>query len=204
MQVVLLERVEKLGQMGDVVTVKDGFARNYLLPQNKALRATKANLVRFERERAQLEARNLELKREAEAVAAKLEGQSFTIIRQAAESGSLYGSVTARDIADTATENGFSIERHQVVLDHPVKELGLHDIRVLLHPEVWATITINVARNEDEAQLQAAGRTVSEVRAEEERASEFEVAELFEDVRGAEEALEESTLLEEEEPKREE
>ena len=198
MQVVLLERIEKLGQMGDVVTVKPGFARNYLLPQQKALRATKANMERFERERAQLEARNLELKKEAEAVGAKLDGQRFTIIRQAAESGSLYGSVTARDIADTTTENGFSVERRQVVLDHPVKELGLHEIRVLLHPEVWATITVNVARNEDEAKLQEAGKTVAEVRAEEERASEFEVAELFEDVRGAEEAIEETTLLEEE------
>jgi len=204
MQVVLLERVEKLGQMGDVVTVKDGFARNFLLPQQKALRATKANLERFERERAQLEARNLDLRKEAEAVAAKLDGRRFTVIRQAAESGSLYGSVTARDISDAATENGYSVERKQVVLDHPVKELGLHDIRVLLHPEVWATVTVNVARNEDEAKLQAAGKDVAETRAEEERASEFEVAELFEDVRGAEEALGESTLLEDEEPKREE
>ncbi len=218
MQVVLLERVEKLGQMGDVVHVKDGFARNWLLPQQKALRATKSNLQRFERERAQLETRNLERKKEAEAVAAKLEGQLFTVIRQAAESGSLYGSVTARDIADTAGETGFSVARSQVVLDQPVKELGLHDIRILLHPEVWATVTINVARNTDEAELQAQGKSVAEVRAEEERAeeaeiaSEFEVAELFEDVRGAEEAEEalgESTLVEDErpadeEPKREE
>ncbi len=198
MQVVLLERVEKLGQMGDVVTVKNGFARNFLLPQQKALRATKANMARFEAERAQIEARNLELKKEAEAVAAKLDGQTFMVIRQAAESGSLYGSVTARDIADAASEAGYTVERRQVVLDQPVKELGLHDIRVLLHPEVWATVTVNVARNEDEAKLQASGRTVSEVRAEEERASEFEVAELFDDIRGAEEALEETTLVEEE------
>lgn len=204
MQVVLLERIEKLGQMGDVVSVKDGFARNFLLPQQKALRATKANMARFERERAQLEARNLELKKEAEAVAARLDGQSFVVIRQAAESGSLYGSVTARDIADAATESGFSVERRQVVLDHPVKELGLHEIRILLHPEVWATVTVNVARNPDEAELQAQGRTVAEVRAEEERASEFEVAELFEDARGAEEAFGESTLVEDEEPRREE
>lgn len=208
MQVVLLERVEKLGQMGDVVNVKDGFARNYLLPQNKALRATKANLVRFENERAQLEVRNLELKREAEAVAAKLDGQLFTIIRQAAESGSLYGSVTARDISDTATGNGFSMERRQVVLDQPVKELGLHDVRIALHPEVFATVTVNVARSAEEAELQAQGKSVAEVRAEEDRAdedraTEFEVAELFDDVRGAEEALGESTLVEDEEPKRE-
>ena len=207
MQVVLLERIEKLGQMGDVVQVKAGFARNYLLPQSKALRATKANLERFERERAQLEARNLERKTEAEAVGAKLDGQSFVVIRQAAESGSLYGSVTARDISEAATENGFSVGRGQVVLDQPVKELGLHEIRILLHPEVWATVTVNVARNADEAALQAQGKTVAEVRAEEERAdeaeraAEFQVAELFEDVRGAEEAEEalgDSTLLDEE------
>ncbi len=205
MQVVLLERVEKLGQMGDVVTVKDGFGRNYLLPQNKALRATKANMERFEHQRDQLEARNLELRREAEAVAARLDGQRFNIIRQAAESGSLYGSVTARDIADTASESGYSVERKQVILDQPVKQLGLHEVRIVLHPEVFATVTVNVARNIDEAEHQAAGRSVAEVRSEEERASEFEVAELFEDVRGAEEALEETTLLEEEEePRREE
>jgi large subunit ribosomal protein L9 len=197
-----LERVEKLGQMGDVVTVKDGFARNFLLPQNKALRATKVNLERFERERVQLEARNLELRKEAEAVAARLDGQSFVIIRQAAESGSLYGSVTARDIAETATGSGFSLARRQVVLDHPVKELGIHEIRIALHPEVFATIKINVARSADEADLQAQGKTISEVRAEEERASEFEVAELFEDIRGAEEALGESTLVEDETAKR--
>jgi large subunit ribosomal protein L9 len=188
--------------MGDVVTVKDGFARNFLLPQNKALRATKVNLERFERERVQLEARNLELRKEAEAVAARLDGQSFVIIRQAAESGSLYGSVTARDIAETATGSGFSLARRQVVLDHPVKELGIHEIRIALHPEVFATIKINVARSADEADLQAQGKTISEVRAEEERASEFEVAELFEDIRGAEEALGESTLVEDETAKR--
>lgn len=202
MQVVLLERIEKLGQMGDIVTVKDGFARNFLLPQNKALRATKANLERFARERAQLEARNLELKKEAEAVAAKLDGQTFVIIRQAAESGSLYGSVTARDIAETATENGFSLARRQVVLDHPVKELGIHQIRIALHPEVFATIAVNVARSAEEAELQAQGKTVAEVRAEEERASEFEIAELFEDIRGAEAALGESMLIEDEASKR--
>lgn len=183
MQVVLLERIEKLGQMGDVVTVKSGYARNFLLPQGKALRSTEANLKRFERERAQLEARNLELKQEAEAVAAKLDGQKLVIIRQAAESGSLYGSVAARDIAEAATEAGFTVDRRQVVLDRPVKELGLHPVRVTLHPEVDATILANVARSQEEAELQESGRTIQELRAEEEAAedAEFDLAELFDE-----------------------
>ena len=151
MEVVLLERVEKLGQMGDVVSVKPGYGRNYLLPQGKALRATKANMAQFEAQRAQLEARNLEQKKEAEAVAAKLDGQQFVLIRSASEMGALYGSVTTRDVADAATENGFSVDRRQVNLDKPVKELGLHDIRVILHPEVSATVTINVARSNEAA-----------------------------------------------------
>lgn len=181
MQVVLLERVEKLGQMGDVVSVKDGYARNYLLPQGKALRSTKANLERFERERAQLEARNLDLKKDAEAVAAKLDGQSFVIIRQASEAGSLYGSVAARDVAEVATEAGFTVERRQIVLDRPVKELGLHPIRIVLHPEVDATITVNVARSREEAEIQATGKSIQQLRAEEEAEAEFDIAELFED-----------------------
>lgn len=181
MEIVLLERVEKLGQMGDVVNVKDGYARNFLLPQRKALRATAANLKRFEDERAQLEARNLEAKSEAEAVAAKLDGQQFVIIRQASEAGSLYGSVTARDAAEAATEGGFSVEKRQVILDKPVKELGLHEMRVVLHPEVSAGITINVARSAEEAELQAAGKTVAEMRADAEAEDEFDVAELFEE-----------------------
>lgn len=182
MQVVLLERVEKLGQMGDVVRVKDGFGRNFLLPQGKALRATKANMARFEKERAQLEARNLELKKEAAAVAAKLDGQSFVIIRQASDGGALYGSVTARDAAEAATAGGFTVARSQIVLDRPVKELGLHPMRVVLHPEVSATITINVARSQDEASLQAQGKTIAELRAEAEAAeqAEFDVQQLFE------------------------
>lgn len=190
MDVVLLERVEKLGQMGDIVAVKDGFARNFLLPKGKALRATKANLQRFENERAQLEVRNLELKKEAEAVAAKLDGETFVAIRQASDSGSLYGSVNSRDIAELATEGGFTIARNQVVLDVPVKELGLHDIRVILHPEVDATITVNVARSQDEADLQAQGKNIAEMRAEEEAAEAFDVAQLFEDDDQAEEAIE--------------
>jgi large subunit ribosomal protein L9 len=161
MQVILLERIGRLGQMGDVVTVKDGFARNFLLPQGKALRATKANRERFEKERAQLEARNLELKSEASAVAEKLEGQSFIIIRQAGDSGQLYGSVSTRDIAEAVTEGGFSLERRQVMLDRPIKTLGLHDIRVSLHGEVEPRITINVARSADEAARQARGEEVT-------------------------------------------
>jgi len=183
MQVVLLERVEKLGQMGDVVSVKEGFGRNFLLPQHKALRATKANLARFESQRAQLEARNLELKKEAEAVAAKLNGQVFVVIRQAADGGALYGSVSARDAAEAATEGGFSLSRNQVVLNTHVKELGLHDMRVILHPEVSATITINVARSAEEAVLQAEGKSIADLRAEAEAAdqADFDVQQLFED-----------------------
>jgi large subunit ribosomal protein L9 len=161
MQVILLERIGRLGQMGDVVTVKDGFARNFLLPQGKALRATKANRERFERERAQLEARNLELKSEAEAIAAKLQGQSFIVVRQAGDSGQLYGSVATRDIASVVTEGGFSIERRQVMLDRPIKMLGLHEVRIGLHAEVEPHVIINVARSPDEAARQARGEQVT-------------------------------------------
>jgi large subunit ribosomal protein L9 len=161
MQVILLERIGRLGQMGDVVNVKDGFARNFLLPQGKALRATKANRERFEKERAQLEARNLELKSEAEAVAAKLKGQSFIVLRQAGDSGQLYGSVATRDIAAVVTEGGFSIERRQVMLDRPIKTLGLHYVRIGLHAEVEPHVTINVARSADEAARQARGEQVT-------------------------------------------
>jgi len=158
MEVVLLERVAKLGQMGDVVSVKQGYARNFLLPQGKALRATKTNLARFETERAQLEARNLETRKEAEALAARLNGQQFVVIRSASDSGALYGSVTPRDIADVATEAGFNIDKGQIRLDHPVKELGLQDVDVVLHPEVEAHIAINVARSQEEAAVQASGK----------------------------------------------
>ena len=164
MEVVLLERVEKLGQMGDVVSVKDGYGRNFLLPKGKALRATKGNLARFEAEKVHLEARNLELKKEAEAVADKMNGQQFIAIRSASDAGALYGSVNSRDISEMATEGGFAINRAQVVLDKPVKELGIHDIRVVLHPEVSAQIEVNVARSQDEAELQAQGKSISELR----------------------------------------
>ena len=161
MQVILLERIGRLGQMGDLVTVKDGFARNFLLPQGKALRATKANRERFERERAQLEAHNLELKSEAGAIAAKLQGQSFIVIRQAGDSGQLYGSVATRDIASVVTEGGFSIERRQVMLDRPIKTLGLHEVRIGLHAEVEPHVIINVARSPDEAARQARGEQMT-------------------------------------------
>ncbi len=192
MEVVLLQRVEKLGQMGDVVQVRDGFGRNFLLPHGKALRATKANLARFEAERAQLEARNLEQKKEAGAVAAKLDGKAFVVIRQASDSGALYGSVSNRDIAEAATEGGFSVERGQVTLDRPIKELGLHKVRVVLHPEVDCSVTVNVARSKDEAELQAQGKTIAELRAEEEAAeqAEFDVQQLFETEEDAPEGME--------------
>jgi len=185
MEVVLLERVAKLGQMGDVVSVKQGYARNFLLPQGKALRATKTNLARFETERAQLEARNLETRKEAEALAARLNGQQFVVIRSASDSGALYGSVTPRDIADVATEAGFNIDKGQIRLDHPVKELGLQDVDVVLHPEVEAQIAINVARSQEEAAVQASGKSIQDLRAEEEAEAEFDIAELFEDVGAA-------------------
>ena len=152
--------------MGDVVNVKDGYARNFLLPQKKALRATKENLARFETNRAQLEARNLELKKEAEAVAAKLDGKSFVAIRQAGDTGQLYGSVTTRDIVETVTAGGFSIDRRQVVLDKPIKTLGIHPTRIALHPEVIVSVSLNVARTEDEAERQARGEDVTVVKEE--------------------------------------
>jgi large subunit ribosomal protein L9 len=172
MQVILLERIGRLGQMGEVVTVKDGFARNYLLPQGKALRATEANRKRFERDRAQLEARDLELKSEAQAVAVKLDGKSFIVIRQAGDTGQLYGSVSTRDIADAVTEGGFTIERRQVMLDRPIKALGVHQIRLQLHAEVEPHISVNVARSPDEAAKQARGEDVTRAATEAEEDAE--------------------------------
>lgn len=172
MQVILLERIGRLGQMGDVVTVKDGFARNFLLPQGKALRATESNRKRFERERAQLEARDLELKSEAQGVSTKLDGQSFIVIRQAGDTGQLYGSVSTRDIATAVTEGGFSIERRQVMLDRPIKTLGLHEVRISLHAEVIPHVTINVARSADEAARQARGEDVTRATTEAEEDAE--------------------------------
>jgi large subunit ribosomal protein L9 len=185
MEVVLLERVAKLGQMGEVVRVKDGYGRNFLLPQGKALRATAANLKRFEGERAQFEARNLDARKEAEAVAARLDGQVFVVIRSAADGGALYGSVTTRDVAEAAGAGGFSLDRRQVVLDQPIKELGVHELTVSLHPEVDATISVNVARSKEEAELQASGRTIQELQAEADAAAAFDIQELFDDIGGA-------------------
>lgn len=170
MQVILLERIEKLGQMGDVVKVKPGYARNYLLPKKKALRATDENLKVFESRRSQLEGDNLERRSEAESVAGKLDGLSIDLIRQAGEGGQLYGSVTARDMAEALVKEGVKVERSQVQLDKVIKVLGLHPVRLRLHPEVTVTITVNVARSEEEATAQASdGHVVS---AEEQRAAE--------------------------------
>ena len=161
MEVILLERVAKLGQMGETVKVRPGYARNYLLARGKALRATKENKEHFEKQRAQLEARNLERRKEAEAVAEKLNGQSFTIIRQAGETGVLYGSVSTRDLAEIMTQGGFTVDRNQIVLNQPIKTLGLHAVPVSLHPEVEVEVTINVARSPEEAERQARGEAVS-------------------------------------------
>ena len=161
MQVILLERIGSLGQMGDIVNVKNGYARNFLLPQGKALRATNANKAEFEKQRVQLEARNLELKKEAETIGEKLEGQQFVVIRQAGDTGQLYGSVSTRDISIAITEGGISIDRRQIELQHPIKALGVHTVQISLHPEVTVAITINVARSEDEAERQARGEDVT-------------------------------------------
>ncbi|MEQ9144518.1 MAG: 50S ribosomal protein L9 [Parvibaculaceae bacterium] len=189
MEVVLLERIEKLGQMGDVVQVKDGYARNFLLPRGKALRANKENLARFEAERAQLEARNLELKKEAEGVHGKLDGFSIIVIRSAGDTGQLYGSVTPRDIASSLSENGFSIDRSQVILAAPVKTLGLYDVAIKLHPEVSSTIVVNVARTEEEAEAQARGE---DIHAEKDEDEELDATEFFEEEAAPEEILAEA------------
>lgn len=194
MQVILLERISKLGQMGDVVTVKQGYARNFLLPQGKALRASDANIASFEGQKSQLEAINLESRAEAQALADKLNGQVFMVIRSASDAGSLYGSVTTRDAAEAATAAGFTVDRKQVALTRPIKELGLHAVAVALHPEVVAQITLNVARSQQEADLQAAGKSVQERDAEAEAEAEFEIAELFDDIGAA--AAEDDELVE--------
>lgn len=180
-EVILLERIENLGQMGDVVKVRPGFARNFLLPKQKALRANKANRELFEQQRVQLEAENLKRREEAQKVATKVDDLQVTVIRQAGDNGQLYGSVTARDIADAVTVAGATIERNQVVLDKPIKLLGLHTLRIRLHPEVSVTVTVNVARSQAEAEVQAkAGRFVSsdeQQAAEEAAEAELDAAE---------------------------
>ena len=160
MKVVLLERVERLGAIGDVVQVKDGFARNFLLPRQKALRANTSNLKMFEAERGQIEARNAEARAAAERSGAKLDGESYVLIRQAGEGGQLYGSVSGRDVADVIAETGARVERSQVVLDRPIKTVGVHEIKLRLHPEVTVTVRINIARSPDEADRQARGENV--------------------------------------------
>jgi large subunit ribosomal protein L9 len=181
MEVILLQRIGRLGQMGDIVNVKDGYARNYLLPQKKALRATEANRAHFESQRAQLEANNLELKNEAEAVAGKLEGHIFVAIRSAGDTGQLYGSVSPRDIAEVVTQGGFTIDRRQVILERPIKTLGLHETSVALHPEVTVRITLNVARSEDEAERQSRGEDVTVVKEEALELETFNPDEMFEE-----------------------
>ena len=185
MQVILLERVSKLGQMGDVVDVKPGYARNFLLPQGKAKTASETNIAAFEKQKSQLEAQNLETKKEADALLGKLDGQTFIVIRSASDSGALYGSVSPRDAAEVATSEGFSINRKQISLVKPIKELGLHEMSVVLHPEVTAAIVLNVARSNEEADLQASGKSIQDVAAEAEAEAEFEIAELFDDIGSA-------------------
>ncbi len=177
MKVILLERVQKLGQMGDIVSVKNGYARNFLLPRGKALRSSKSNLAIFEARRGKLEATNLELKGEAANVAAKLEDRMFIVIRSASNTGSLYGSVTTRDIADAASEDAVAVSRQQIELDRPIKELGIHQVSVILHPEVVVSIGINVARSMDEAELQAQGKNVLDFYADEEESAQADSSE---------------------------
>jgi len=181
MQVILLQRIGRLGQMGDIVNVKDGYARNFLLPQKKALRATEDNRQHFESQRAQLEANNLELKKEAEAVSEKLDKKGFVAIRSAGDTGQLYGSVATRDIAEVVTAGGFTIDRRQVILERPIKNLGLHPVRVALHPEVVVTVSLNVARSEDEAERQSRGEDVTMVKEEKLELETFNPDEVFEE-----------------------
>jgi large subunit ribosomal protein L9 len=184
-QLVLLERVAKLGSMGDVVSVKPGYARNFLLPSKKALRATEANIKKFESERKDLEAENLETKKEAESVKIKIDGRTFIIIRSASDSGSLYGSVTNRDAEEAMKSQGLIVNRKQIVLTRPIKDIGLHELIVNLHPEVIAKIDINVARSAEEAEIQKSGKTIQDAKMEAEAEAEFDISELFDDVGGA-------------------
>ena len=185
MQVILLERVAKLGAMGEVVKVKEGYARNFLLPQGKALRASDANIKAFEAQKAALLARNDESKAEAEKAAATIDGEVFVIIRSASDASALYGSVTPRDAAEAAEAAGQKIDRKQIVLGAPIKDLGLHTVSVVLHPEVQAQIVLNIARSTEEAALQASGKSIQDLAAEEDAAAEFEIAELFDDLGSA-------------------
>lgn len=184
-QLVLLERIPKLGGMGEIVTVKPGYARNYLLPLKKALRATEENIKKFESERKTLEAQNLATKKEAEIIKEKMDGRTFIIIRSASDSGSLYGSVTTRDAEEAMKVEGLIVDKKQIVLLKPIKELGLHKLAVNLHPEVFANIEINVARSTEEADLQKSGKTIQDAKMEADAEAEFDIAELFDDVGSA-------------------
>ena len=180
-ELILLQRIEKLGQMGDLVRVKPGYARNFLLPQKMALRANKANREQFESQRAQLEAQNIKRREEAERLAERIGQLSVVIIRQAGDSGSLYGSVSVRDIADGATEQGLTVNRSQVILEHPIKSLGLWNVRLVLHPEVSIPVTVNVARSVEEAEKQARGERIGQEEDAEDEAAQQELAALFEE-----------------------
>jgi large subunit ribosomal protein L9 len=185
MNVILLERVAKLGNMGEVVSVKEGYARNYLLPQKKALWASRTNVDAFEQQKVDLESRNEETRREAESLARRLAGQQFVVLRAASDGGALYGSVSTRDVAEAAAADGFEVDRKQIALTAPIKELGLHHATVTLHPEVDVEIELNVARSDEEAELQKQGKSIQEIAAEEEAAAEFEIQELFDDIGAA-------------------
>ena len=185
MNVILPERVAKLGQMGEVVSVKEGYARNYLLPQKKALWASKSNVEAFEQQKSELQSRNEETKAEAQGLADRLEGQQFTVIRAASDGGALYGSVSTRDVAEAAAEAGFEVDRRRIALAAPIKDLGIHEATVTLHPEVEVGIELNVARSVEEAELQKQGKSIQELAAEEEAAAEFEIQELFDDIGAA-------------------
>ena len=187
MEVILLQRIQKLGQMGDIVRVKDGFARNHLLPSGKALRANDANKAKFENQRVELEARNLEQRKEADAVGEKLGGETFVAIRQAGLTGQLYGSVSTRDIAEALIEGGFTIARNQVRLDRPIKTIGLHAVAIALHPEVEVGVTVNVARTAQEAERQARGEDLTVEAADED---DLEDEDTGEDIEGEEAATE--------------
>ena len=179
MEVILLERIERLGQMGDVVVVKDGFARNFLLPKNKALRANKINLEYFEKEKINLEAKNLKLKSEAEAISNKITKDNYIVIRQASDTGQLYGSVNSGDIKDKLEEEGFSLEKNQIVLDKPIKEIGHHEIRLKLHPEVTSSIDIYISRSIEEAEALISGQNIEPEKSKEEESIDLE--EIFEE-----------------------
>ena len=196
MEVILLERIERLGQMGDVVVVKDGFARNFLLPKNKALRANKENLEFFEKEKINLEAKNLKLKNEAEAVSEKIVVNNYIIIRQASDTGQLYGSVNSGDVKEKLQEEGFSIEKNQVVLDRPIKEIGHHEIRVKLHPKVTSNISIYISRSQEEAEALIKGETTKTETAKEDT---INLEEIFEEGAVPESVNEEDVALDENE-----